>query len=90
MSMHPTFPNATGMNPTRRSRTSSTPPGSSRSASATALPPTCSCKANGNLEFNLSGLYIKEEFDNYNQSIYNFLSLTPGEVDSLIVGPTAS
>ena len=38
------------------------------------------------LEFNLSGLYIKEDFANYNQSMYNFLSLTPGEVDELTVG----
>ena len=28
------------------------------------------------LELNLSGLYIKEDFANYNQSMYNFLSLT--------------
>ena len=38
------------------------------------------------LEFNLSGLYIKEDFANYNQSMYNFLSLTADEVDELTVG----
>src|SRR6185436_3171316 len=38
------------------------------------------------LEFNLSGLYIKEDFANYNQSMYNFLSLRAAEVDSLTVG----
>ena len=38
------------------------------------------------LEFNLSGLYIKEDFANYNQSMYNFLSLTADEVDQLTVG----
>ncbi|NKF22529.1 TonB-dependent receptor [Solimonas marina] len=27
-----------------------------------------------NLDVNLSGLYIKENFDNYNQSMYNFMS----------------
>ena len=37
-------------------------------------------------ELNLSGLYIKEDFANYNQSMYNFLSLTPDEVDELTVG----
>jgi TonB-dependent receptor len=37
------------------------------------------------LELNLSGLYIKEDFANYNQSMYNFLSLTPDEVDELDV-----
>jgi iron complex outermembrane recepter protein len=39
------------------------------------------------LELNLSGLYIKEDFANYNQSMYNFLSLTPDQVDELNVGP---
>jgi TonB-dependent receptor len=39
------------------------------------------------LELNLSGLYIKEDFANYNQSMYNFLSLRPDEVDELTVGP---
>jgi iron complex outermembrane receptor protein len=39
------------------------------------------------VELNLSVLYIKEDFANYNQSMYNFLSLTPGQVDRLTVGP---
>jgi iron complex outermembrane recepter protein len=38
------------------------------------------------VEINLSGLYIKEDFANYNQSMYNFLSLRPDEVDQLTVG----
>ncbi|MGH8194891.1 MAG: TonB-dependent receptor, partial [Woeseiaceae bacterium] len=38
------------------------------------------------LEFNLSGLYIKEDFANYNQSMYNFLSLRADEVDQLTGG----
>ena len=38
------------------------------------------------LEFNLSALYIKEDFANYNQSVYNFLSLRPDEVDQLTPG----
>ncbi len=32
------------------------------------------------LEFNLSGLYIKEDFDNYNQSMYSFLTWNPGTI----------
>ncbi|WP_295938882.1 TonB-dependent receptor [uncultured Xanthomonas sp.] len=32
------------------------------------------------LEFDLSGLYIKEDFDNYNQSMYSFLTWNPGTV----------
>lgn len=39
------------------------------------------------LEINLSGLYIKERFDNYNQSVYNFLTLRAEEVDELNLGP---
>lgn len=32
------------------------------------------------LEFNLQGLYIKENFDNYNQSLYSFLTWTADTV----------
>ena len=35
------------------------------------------------LEFNLSGLYIKENFDNYNQSLYSFLTWTPDTVNAV-------
>ena len=35
-------------------------------------------KPNDALEFNLNGLYIKENFDNYNQSMYSFLTWNPG------------
>jgi iron complex outermembrane receptor protein len=37
-------------------------------------------------EINLSALYISEVFDNYNQSVYNFLTDTPAQVDRLNVG----
>jgi iron complex outermembrane receptor protein len=43
-------------------------------------------KPTDDLEFVLSGLYIKENFNNYNQSLYNFLTLTPNEVDSFVQG----
>ncbi|WP_242108854.1 TonB-dependent receptor [Luteimonas aquatica] len=42
------------------------------------------------LEFNLSGLYIKEKFDNYNQSLYSYLTWNQGTqnaVDRLDLGP---
>lgn len=42
-------------------------------------------KPTDELEFVLSGLYIKEDFNNYNQSLYNFLSITPNEVDQFNV-----
>lgn len=35
------------------------------------------------LEFNLSGLYINENFDNYNQSMYSFLTWNAGTVASV-------
>lgn len=38
------------------------------------------------LELNLSALYIKEDFANYNQSMYNFLSLRADDIDALTVG----
>ncbi|MGH8446566.1 MAG: TonB-dependent receptor plug domain-containing protein, partial [Solimonas sp.] len=38
------------------------------------------------LEFNLNGLYVKEDFANYNQSVYNWLTLSPNSVDQLNVG----
>lgn len=40
-------------------------------------------KPTDELEFNLSGLYIKENFDNYNQSMYSFLTWNPGTVDAV-------
>lgn len=35
------------------------------------------------LEFNLSGLYINENFDNYNQSMYSFLTWNAGTVGAV-------
>ena len=35
------------------------------------------------LEFNLSGLYIRENFDNYNQSMYSFLTWNQGTIDAV-------
>ncbi|MCC5088376.1 TonB-dependent receptor [Xanthomonas campestris] len=35
------------------------------------------------LEFNLSGLYISENFDNYNQSMYSFLTWNAGTVGAV-------
>jgi len=40
-------------------------------------------KPNDALEFNLSGLYIKENFDNYNQSMYSFLTWNQGTIDAV-------
>jgi iron complex outermembrane receptor protein len=40
-------------------------------------------KPSEELEFNLSGLYIKENFDNYNQSMYSFLTWNPGTVGAV-------
>ncbi|MGH8082422.1 MAG: TonB-dependent receptor, partial [Lysobacter sp.] len=43
-------------------------------------------KPTNELEFNLDTLYIKESFDNYNQSVYNFLSDRANSVDQLNLG----
>jgi len=40
-------------------------------------------KPNDQLEFNLSGLYIKENFDNYNQSLYSFATWNAGTRDAM-------
>ena len=37
-------------------------------------------KPNDALEFKLQGLYIRENFDNYNQSLYSFLTWNPGTI----------
>jgi TonB-dependent receptor len=47
-------------------------------------------KPNEEFDATLSGLYIRESFDNYNQSVYNFLHWNAGTmaaVDSLTQGP---
>lgn len=40
-------------------------------------------KPSEELEFNLSGLYIKENFDNYNQSMYSFLTWNAGTLNAV-------
>jgi len=40
-------------------------------------------KPTDELEFNLQGLYIKENFDNYNQSMYSFLTWNPGTINAV-------
>jgi TonB-dependent receptor len=40
-------------------------------------------KPTDELEFNLQGLYIKENFDNYNQSLYSFLTWNAGTVGAV-------
>lgn len=40
-------------------------------------------KPNDQLEFDVSGLYIKEKFDNFNQSMYGFTTQQPGLITSL-------
>jgi TonB-dependent receptor len=44
-------------------------------------------KPTNELEFDLSGLYIREKFNNFNQSMYGFTSQTPQNITSLTPGP---
>jgi iron complex outermembrane receptor protein len=43
-------------------------------------------KPSNELEFNLDGLYIREKFNNFNQSMYGFTSQTPQNITSLTPG----
>jgi len=44
-------------------------------------------KPTDNLEFDLHTLYIKENFDNWNQSLYPIPTFTPANIDSVTVKP---
>ena len=81
-----TFPNATGVDPTAQVPNFINVAWFQQTRKRDSLTANLQFKPNENLEFNLSGLYIKEDFANYNQSVYNFLSLRPGEVDQLTEG----
>jgi TonB-dependent receptor len=43
-------------------------------------------KPSNELEFDLSGLYIREKFNNFNQSMYGFTSQTPLNITGVTVG----
>ncbi|HEY5802703.1 MAG TPA: TonB-dependent receptor [Lysobacter sp.] len=81
-----TFPNATGVNPDAQVPNFINAAWFQQERKRDSVAANLQFKANEDLEFNLSGLYIKEEFDNYNQSMYNFLTLTAGQVDQLTEG----
>ena len=81
-----TFPNATGVDPNAQVPNFINAAWFQQTRKRDSVAANLQFKPNDDLEFNLSGLYIKENFANYNQSMYNFLSLTPGEVDQLTVG----
>ena len=81
-----TFPNATGVDPNAQVPNFINAAWFQQTRKRDSIAANLQFKPNDDLEFNLSGLYIKEDFANYNQSMYNFLSLTPGEVDQLNVG----
>ncbi|HYM87332.1 MAG TPA: TonB-dependent receptor plug domain-containing protein, partial [Pseudoxanthomonas sp.] len=81
-----TFPNAVGVDPNAQVPNFINAAYFQQDRERDSLNVNLQFKPNENLEFNLSGLYIKESFDNYNQSMYNFLSLRPEEVLSLTPG----
>ena len=82
-----TFPNATGVDPAALVPNFINVAWFQQTRKRDSITANLQFKPTDNLEFNLSGLYIKEDFANYNQSVYNFLSLRPGEVDQLTEGP---
>ena len=44
-------------------------------------------KPNDQFELDVKGLYIREKFDNFNQSMYGFTTQTPQNITSLTPGP---
>lgn len=82
-----TFPNATGVNPNAQVPNFVNAAWFQQDRERDSITANLQVKPSEALELNLSALYIKEDFANYNQSMYNFLSLTPGQVDRLTVGP---
>jgi len=80
------FPNVTGLDPDAQVPNFVNAAWFQQERKRTSVALNLQLKPSEALEFNLSGLYIKEDFANYNQSMYNFLSLTPDEVDELNVG----
>jgi TonB-dependent receptor len=81
-----TFPNAAGVDPDAQVPNFINAAWFQQTRERDSITGNLQFKPGDALEFNLSALYIKEDFANYNQSMYNFLSLRSGEVDQLTVG----
>jgi iron complex outermembrane recepter protein len=78
-----TFTNVTGVSPTAKVPNFINAAWFQQDRERDSLAVNLQLKPNDQLELNVSGLYIKEDFANYNQSMYNFLSLRADEVDQL-------
>lgn len=73
-----TFPNATGVDPNADVPNSINAAWFQQQRKRNSAVVNLQFKPNDQLEFDLSGLYIKENFDNYNQSMYSFLTWNTG------------
>lgn len=81
-----TFPNAAGVDPKAQVPNFINAAWFQQTRKRDSITANLQFRPSDALEFNLNALYIKEDFANYNQSVYNFLSLRPDEVDSLTPG----
>lgn len=81
-----TFPNAPGVDPNAQVPNFINAAWFQQTRKRDSITANLQFKPSNELEFNVSALYIKEDFANYNQSMYNFLSLRPDEVDQLTGG----
>ncbi|HWK75760.1 MAG TPA: TonB-dependent receptor [Povalibacter sp.] len=81
-----TFPNATGVDPDAQVPNSINAAWFQQKRERDSVTVNLQFKPVDALELNLSGLYISEDFANYNQSMYTFLDNLPGQVDQLNVG----
>ncbi len=81
-----TFPNASGVDPDALVPNFVNAAWFQQTRERDSVTANLQLKPNDALELNLSALYINEDFANYNQSMYNFLSLRADEVDQLTAG----
>lgn len=81
------FPNVTGVDPDAQAPNFLNAAWFQQERERDSIAANLQFRPTENLEFNLNGLYIKEDFANYNQSVYNWLTLDADAVDSLTVGP---
>ncbi|HEX7114735.1 MAG TPA: TonB-dependent receptor [Steroidobacter sp.] len=82
-----TFPNVTGVDPNAQVPNFVNAAWFQQTRERDSVAANLQFRPTDAFELNLSALYIKEDFGNYNQSMYNFLSLRAEEIDQLDVGP---
>ncbi|TWI05897.1 TonB-dependent receptor [Luteimonas cucumeris] len=80
------FPNAAGVDPNAQVPNFVNAAWFQQTRKRDSITATLQFRPSDAWEFNLNALYIKEDFANYNQSTYNFLTTRPESVDQLTPG----